>query len=244
MTLATSEEVITTGGDETSWVWGSGMASAAEQERIAAWDRDAAFLTEQLMRRRNQELTLPAGLSATALMELRKDPAAFAERLARRMPREPKRSARLGERFHEWVMSRFSVSPGFDELDFRPSPDDPALESLKQAFEASPFSGLVPLGIEVPFLLRWDSLVLRGRIDAVFPSDDPAFDALVVDWKIGDGETDPLQLAIYRQAWAKAQDLDPVRVATAFHHVLANRLEPVVAGPELIQAATATFFTA
>jgi len=26
--------------------------------------------------------------------------------------------------------------------------------------------------------------------------------------------------------------------------VLANRLEPVVAGPELIQAATATFFTA
>ncbi|BCR81101.1 ATP-dependent DNA helicase [Arachnia rubra] len=239
-----AREVITTGGDETSWVWGSGMASAAEQERIAAWDRDAAFLTEQLMRRRNQELTLPAGLSATALMELRKDPAAFAERLARRMPREPKRSARLGERFHEWVMSRFSVSPGFDELDFRPSPDDPALESLKQAFEASPFSGLVPLGIEVPFLLRWDSLVLRGRIDAVFPSDDPAFDALVVDWKIGDGETDPLQLAIYRQAWAKAQDLDPVRVATAFHHVLANRLEPVVAGPELIQAATATFFTA
>ena len=68
--------------------------------------------------------------------------------------------------------------------------------------------------------------------------------SLVVDWKIGDGETDPLQLAIYRQAWAKAQDLDPVRVATAFHHVLANRLEPVVAGPELTQAATATFFTA
>ena len=33
--------------------------------------------------------------------------------------------------------------------------------------------------------------------------------------------------------------LEPGRVATAFHHVLANRLEPVVASPELIRAATA-----
>ena len=89
--------MIASGGDETGWVWGSGVASAAEQERIAAWDRDAAFLAEQLTRRTNRDLTLPAGLSATALMELRKNPVGFAERLARRMPREPKRSARLGE---------------------------------------------------------------------------------------------------------------------------------------------------
>ena len=75
--------------------------------------------------------------------------------------------------------------------------------------------------------------------DNGFASDDPAFDALVVDWKIGDSNADPLQLAIYRQAWAKARGLEPGRVATAFHHVLANRLEPVVASPELIRAATA-----
>ena len=172
-------------------------------------------------------------------MELRKNPVGFAERLARRMPREPKRSTRLGERFHEWVMARFSVSPGFDELEFRARAEEPELERLKRAFEASRFANLTPLGIEVPFLLRWESLVLRGRIDAVFPSDDPAFDALVVDWKIGDSNADPLQLAIYRQAWAKARGLEPGRVATAFHHVLANRLEPVVASPELIRAATA-----
>ena len=98
--------------------------------------------------------------------------------------------------------------------------------------------GMIVLN-KVPFLLRWESLVLRGRIDAVFPSDDPAFDALVVDWKIGDSDADPLQLAVYRQAWAEARGLAPERVATAFHHVLANRLEPVVAGPELIRAATA-----
>ena len=235
-----ARDVIVSGEDETGWVWGSGVASAAEQERIAAWDRDAAFLVEQLTRRTSRNLTLPAGLTATALMELRKNPAGFAERLARRMPREPKRSARLGERFHEWVMARFSVSPGFDELDFRVHAKEPGLERLKQAFEASQFANRTPLGIEVPFLLCWESLVLRGRIDAVFPSDDPAFDALVIDWKIGDTDADPLQLAIYRQAWAEARGLEPERVATAFYHVLAKRLEPVVAGPELIRAATAT----
>ena len=235
-----AREVIVSGEDETGWVWGSGVASAAEQERIAAWDRDAAFLAEQLTRRTSRNLTLPAGLTATALMELRKNPAGFAERLARRMPREPKRSARLGERFHEWVMERFSLSPGFDELDFRVHAEEPGLERLKRAFEASQFANRTPLGIEVPFLLCWESLVLRGRIDAVFPSDDPAFDALVIDWKIGDTDADPLQLAIYRQAWAEAHGLEPERVATAFYHVLANRLEPVVAGPELIRAATAT----
>ena len=235
-----AREVIVSGEDETGWVWGSGVASAAEQERIAAWDRDAAFLAEQLTRRTSRNLTLPAGLTATALMELRKNPAGFAERLARRMPREPKRSARLGERFHEWVMERFSLSPGFDELDFRVHAEEPGLERLKRAFEASQFANRTPLGIEVPFLLCWESLVLRGRIDAVFPSDDPAFDALVIDWKIGDTDADPLQLAIYRQAWAEAHGLEPERVATAFYHVLANRLEPVVAGPELIRTATAT----
>ena len=234
-----AREVIVSGEDETGWVWGSGVASAAEQERIAAWDQDAAFLAEQLTRRTNRNLTLPAGLTATALMELRKNPAGFAERLARRMPREPKSSARLGERFHEWVMARFSVSPGFDELDFRARAEEPGLERLKRAFEASQFANRTPLGIEVPFLLCWESLVLRGRIDAVFPSDDPAFDALVIDWKIGDTDADPLQLAIYRQAWAEARGLEPERVATAFYHVLANRLEPVVAGPELIRAAMA-----
>ena len=233
-----ARDVIAAEEDETAWVWGSGVVSATEQERIAAWDRDAAFLTEQLTRRTRRDLPLPAGLSATALMELRKDPVAFAERLARRMPQEPKRSARLGERFHEWVMTRFSASPGFDELDFHARAEDPELERLKRAFEASAFANLTPLGIEVPFLLHWESLVLRGRIDAIFPSDDPAFDALVVDWKIGDSGTDPLQLAIYRQAWAEARGLAPERVATAFHHVLAGRLEPVVAGPELIRAAT------
>ena len=171
-------------------------------------------------------------------MELHRDPDGFATRLLRRMPRQPLRSARLGERFHDWIVTRFGASPGFDELDQRAS-EDPALRRLQEAFETSRFASMTPLGVEIPFLLTWGKLVLRGRIDAVFPSDDSDHDALIVDWKIGNRDTDPLQLAIYRQAWAEASGIAPARVRTAFHHVLANRFEPVEAGPELIEAAVA-----
>lgn len=231
-----AQELIASGGDETEWVWRSGISDGAVRQRIDAWDRDIAFLTEQLSRRASRELVLPPGLSASALMELGRDPDGFATKLLRRMPRQPQRSLRLGERFHDWVVTRFGASPGFDELTLRQA-DDPALRRLQEAFEASPFAQLIPLGVEVPFLLRWRHLVLRGRIDAVFPSDDPHYDALVVDWKIGNRDPDPLQLAIYRLAWAEARGLDPQRVAVAFHHVLANRLELVAADPELIEVA-------
>ena len=233
-----AQELIASGGDETQWVWRSGVASGADQQRIASWDQDIAFLTEQLSRRASHQLVLPPGLSASALMELHRDPDGFATRLLRRMPRQPLRSARLGERFHDWIVTRFGASPGFDELDQRAS-EDPALRRLQEAFETSRFASMTPLGVEIPFLLTWGKLVLRGRIDAVFPSDDSDHDALIVDWKIGNRDTDPLQLAINRQAWAEASGIAPARVRTAFHHVLANRFEPVEAGPELIEAAVA-----
>ncbi|MDO5092965.1 MAG: ATP-dependent DNA helicase [Propionibacteriaceae bacterium] len=231
-----AQKLIATGGDETEWVWRSGVTDEAIHQRIDAWDRDIAFLIEQLSRRASRQLVLPPGLSASALMELGRDPDGFATKLLRQMPRQPRRDVRLGEQFHDWVVTRFGASPGFDELSPRQT-DDPALRRLQEAFEASPFAQRMPLGVEVPFLLKWRHLVLRGRIDAVFPSDDPHYDALVVDWKIGNQDPDPLQLAIYRLAWAEARGLDLQRVAVAFHHVLANRLEHVAAGPELIEAA-------
>lgn len=224
--------------DDDAWVWRSGVASAAELDLLARWDAEAAFLAEQAQRRAAPEVLLPEGLSASAMMELASDPQAFAQRLARRMPREPRAEAMLGERFHDWVVSRFHASPGFDELDVRPEPDG-ALRRLQEAFERSRFATMQPVGVEVPFLLDCDGLVLRGRIDAVFPPIDDDHDALIIDWKIGNSAADPLQLAIYRRAWAEASGLAVERVATAFHHVLANRTEFVLAGGELIEAAVA-----
>ncbi|WP_185711094.1 ATP-dependent DNA helicase [Arachnia propionica] len=229
------EEARHVEGDE-EWVWRSGIASRTELERIATWDAEAAFLAEQAARREIREVLLPDGLSASAMMELAADPEAFAERLARRMPREPRAEALLGQRFHDWVVSRYRESPGFDELVASPAPD-PALLRLQEAFERSRFAHLQPLGVEVPFLLDHDGLILRGRIDAVFPAVDDSHDVLIVDWKIGNADADPLQLAIYRQAWAEASGVPSARVATAFHHVMGNRTEFVAAPPSLIAAA-------
>ena len=222
--------------DDDDWVWRSGLASTAELERIALWDAEAAFLAEQAARRETREVLLPDGLSASAMMELAASPEDFAERLARRMPREPRAEALLGQRFHDWVVTRFRMTPGFDELEAT-LPTDPPLRRLQEAFERSRFAGLQPLGVEVPFLLDHEGLILRGRIDAVFPALDDSHDVLIVDWKIGNADADPLQLAIYRQAWAQASGIPVERVATAFHHVMGNRTEFVEASPELISAA-------
>ncbi|MDO5065954.1 MAG: ATP-dependent DNA helicase [Propionibacteriaceae bacterium] len=233
--LVEEARTVTDGDD---WVWRSGIASAAELQRIALWDAEAAFLAEQAERRESREVWLPDGLSASAMMELAADPSGFAERMARRMPREPRAEALLGQRFHDWVVSRFQATPGFEELEVAAA-QDPALVRLQEAFERSRFARLQPLGVEVPFLLDRDGLILRGRIDAVFPALDDSHDVLIVDWKIGSGDADPLQLAIYRQAWAEASGVALARVATAFHHVMGNRTEFVAASPGLIEAAVA-----
>jgi DNA helicase-2/ATP-dependent DNA helicase PcrA len=68
--------------------------------------------------------------------------------------------------------------------------------------------------------------VVRGRIDAVYREDTEAGEGyLVVDWKTGrSGEADPLQLAIYRQAWAELHDLPVERVRAAFYFVRSGRV--------------------
>ena len=64
----------------------------------------------------------------------------------------------------------------------------------------------------------------RGRIDAVYwdARPDGASGYLLVDWKTNRSATaDPLQLAIYRLAWAELHDIPPSsdRVRAAFYYV-------------------------
>ena len=64
--------------------------------------------------------------------------------------------------------------------------------------------------------------VVRGRIDAVYRAGD---DWLVVDWKTSRLETaDPLQLAIYRVAWADLAGVPVERVRAAFFYVRSGHL--------------------
>ncbi|MDI9883541.1 UvrD-helicase domain-containing protein [Streptomyces sp. HNM0645] len=197
---------------------------------IASWDRDLEALTGELRRAREsvREVSLPAALSASQLLRLAADPDGFARELARPMPRPPQRAARRGTRFHAWVESRFEELPlpmlGPDELpggdrDGAGIEDERELAALKEAFERTPYAGRVPYRLEAPVQVTLAGRVVRGRIDAVYR--DAATGAFeIVDWKTGRGrDADPLQLAVYRLAWAEQHGLPPESVGAAFVYV-------------------------
>ena len=223
--------------ERAEWVWQSGTLTPDEEARIAAWDDSARHLAALVSRRADRAVALPEGLSATALMSLRRDPSEFAASLLRRMPRPPSTAARVGDRFHAWVQERFELPASLDEAEAETAADPAELGPLIAAFEAGRFAALAPLGVEVPFVMSRGRHVLRGRIDAVYRWDQNDLDYLVVDWKTSSRRADPLQLAVYRQAWAEARGVHPARVGAAFYHVLADQLRFVDAPSSLIDEA-------
>ena len=193
-------------------------------DQVAQWDAELIRLLEEARRDRADtiEVSLPSSLSATSLARLREDPDRFAADLARPMPRKPSASARFGTRFHAWVESRFGqqglIDP--DELPGRFDTgidDEDDLAELIATFEAGEFADRMPYAVEAPFALVLDGQVVRGRIDAVY-ADGDGF--LLVDWKTNRRElADPLQLAVYRVAWAELHGIDLARVRAVFHYV-------------------------
>ena len=171
---------------------------------------------------------LPSVLSASAAMDLARDPAGFAARVARPMPVRRNRSAELGSAFHAWVESRLGVQPLITD-DLLPGAADEEISSdedlaaLKEAFERLPHAGAVPQALEVPFALGLGERLIRGRIDAVFPAlpgAPPGVQWDVVDWKTSTShQADPLQLAIYRLAWAELREVPLAAVRASFVYV-------------------------
>ncbi|MEU1278431.1 ATP-dependent DNA helicase [Streptomyces sp. NPDC005805] len=229
-----------------------------EEVRVLdSWDRDLDALTGELRRARAtvRDVELPRSLSASQLLRLAADPDGFARDLARPMPRPPHRAARRGTRFHAWVESRFEEVPlpvlGPDELPGAAGPDaaddhdiadEQDLAALKEAFARTAYARRTPYRVEAPFQFTLAGRVVRGRIDAVYrtetggpgtgdggPGSGPAYE--IVDWKTArDGRADPLQLAVYRLAWAEQQGVPPEAVTAAFVFV---RTGEVVRPPDL-----------
>ncbi|WP_328553572.1 ATP-dependent helicase [Streptomyces sp. NBC_00358] len=200
-----------------------------EARTLASWDRDLDALTGELLRARATvtHVPLPASLTASQLLRLAADPDGFAQELARPMPRPPQPAARRGTRFHAWVESRFEELRlpmlGPEELPGGEAEiaDERDLEALKDAFERTPYAHRTPYRVEVPFQLAIAGRVVRGRIDAVYRTDDGDGTAYeIVDWKTGHGRTaDPLQLALYRLGWAERQGVPLESVTAAFLYV-------------------------
>lgn len=203
-----------------------------EARTLASWDRDLDALTGELLRAREaiRDVPVPASLTASEVLRLAADPEDFAQELARPMPRPPQPAARRGTRFHAWVETRFEElrlpllgpedlpggAPGEAEI-----ADERDLDALKEAFERTEYAHRTPHRVEVPFQLTLAGRVVRGRIDAVYKEidgDDVTYE--IVDWKTSRTRTaDPLQLAVYRLAWAELHDVPPESVKAAFLYV-------------------------
>lgn len=220
---------------------GDGRLTPEEARVIASWDRDLDALEGELRRARTavRDVELPPALSASQLLRLAADEQGFVRDLARPMPKPPQPAARQGTRFHAWVESRFDELPlpFLDVLDpvadlpgagsGQEIADEADLDALKAAFERSPYADRPPHRMEAPVQLTLAGRVIRGRIDAVYrTTDENGDDAYeIVDWKTGrTTEADPLQLAVYRLAWAEATNTPLDRVAAAFLHVRSGRV--------------------
>ena len=205
------------------------LADLDEVATAAGWTALVEALTEEasLASRRRCQVPLPEHLSVTGVSRALADPAGFAAELARPMPRLVSASQRTGIAFHRWQEQRFHSGNAalLDEDDLDPAPsEDPGLARLQAAFEAGRYAGLVPLAVEAPFTLLLGGRVVRGRIDAIFPG-LAGFDFQVVDWKTGGaGRADPLQLALYRLAWAELRQVDLDRVDAVFYDPLTDRV--------------------
>lgn len=203
-----------------------------DDPEVVRWRREADLLLAERAELTRQagpiEVALPAALSVTQLVTLRRDPAALARSLRRPLPTEPNPYARRGTAFHTWLEQRFGAGrlldvdelPGAADADAAP---DEALAELQERFLASEWADRTPAEVEVPFATVIAGVVVRGRMDAVFGRPGGRFD--VVDWKTGRQPTGAaaaaaaVQLAVYRLAWAELAGVSVAQVGAAFHYV-------------------------
>ncbi len=192
---------------------------------VDGWDADIESLLGELQRAHEArfDVRMPRTLSATRLVSFAADPDAFAEELFRPMPRPPAPQARRGTEFHAWVERRFGQLTLFDdeELDLLAEEEiegDQDLAELKAAFLRTPYADRQPHRVEAPFQLLLGGHIVRGRIDAVYQDADGNYE--VVDWKTNRAaDADPLQLAVYRLAWAESAGVPVEDVRAAFLYV-------------------------
>ena len=207
----------------------------AEVEALTvAHDRDLTMIAGAAERARPAEPHEPEIVSATSLVNLRSGEISSWD-LARPLPQRPTAEKRLGTEVHRLIEERargLAPYPDEEELD-RPESitDREAIDALLENFESSGFAerspAVLPSGepmIELPFTMRYEGRVVRGRIDAVYEMDGDGLE--IVDFKTGRRapyeDTDPSQvdqLALYAsalKALGLATDDTPIKLTYAF----------------------------
>lgn len=194
------------------------------------------------------DVELPAHLSASRLVQLAADPAALALAVRRPVPVQPRVATRRGVAFHAWLEERFRSAALLDldevlgpdgegdepddDLDDGPADglgplgsDEEELAALQASFLASEWARREPVAVEVDLETPVAGLVVRCRVDAVFPRPAEQGGGVdVVDWKTGRPPTGEaaraaaVQLAVYRLAWSRWKGVPLSQVGAAFFY--------------------------
>ena len=197
------------------------------------WGRDIeAMLAERARRAAGASaLVMPGHLTASHLVAMRRDRAAFADQLRRPVPQEPTLASARGNALHEWIEERYGHPALLEPDDLMPveTVDPGELATLRTTFEASEWSRRQPTDVEVRVEMPIAGVTIRSRIDAVFPPGNGLDRVTVVDWKSGSPPRDPaereareVQLAVYRLAWSAWKGIPIEDVDAAFYYVGAD----------------------
>ncbi|MEH0111079.1 ATP-dependent DNA helicase [Tersicoccus sp. MR15.9] len=193
------------------------------------WERETTVLLDRFLTPPSADQAQPpTHISASTLVDLDDDAAAVLARLRRPVPRRPSPAARKGTAFHAWVEEWYG-EPGMLDLGDVPGQADAHVDAghelpdMIAAFQASRFASMIPAAVEAPVETRVGSVVVRGRIDAVFRDVTGHWD--LIDWKTGqvptgrDLQNKAVQLALYRLAWSRLHDIPLSDVDAAFFYV-------------------------
>ncbi|SIJ73800.1 ATP-dependent DNA helicase pcrA [Mycobacteroides abscessus subsp. abscessus] len=178
-----------------------------------------------------REFELPSHLSASQLVALKSNTEAVVSNLIRPMPQRPGIAARQGSIFHAWVESHFEHSAMLDmgNEEFADDDIDDSLDlpQLRENFLASEWANLQPWAVEFPLETPVEGISVRGRVDAIYRHIDESGHMTweLVDWKTGrvprasEMEAKSIQLALYRLAFARLNDIPVEDVFATFFYV-------------------------
>ena len=197
---------------------------------LQSWVEDAQAIIKESAEFRTAGTAIPRPLrmSPSAIIAMKKDPEGFARSVRRPMPRARDEYSSRGTAFHLWVEKHLRGNSIFDDEDFdllQPIEEDRTLEELKASWLKSEWADRNAHAVEVPFETVIAGTLVRGRIDAIYKTEQ-GFE--VVDWKTGSkvlDEDSAIQLAIYRLAWAKLSGTPVEKVSAAFHYVPTGQID-------------------
>jgi DNA helicase II / ATP-dependent DNA helicase PcrA len=202
-----------------------GGLSAPEREEAdvlrLAHEHDLGVIADAVQPAASIQPEVPDMLSATSYVGLAKGELTAWD-LVRPLPQRPTAARRIGTEVHRLIEERsrgMSPFPDESELDEPsqitvPSRMSESLERWRERYGNRKIA-MLPSGepmVEVPFTLKKDGRLIRGRIDAVYETDDGGLE--IVDFKTGrrfERSEEADQLEIYAEAMKALRLVKPAQ---------------------------------